>query len=121
VHGDGQYAPEKLPALLAPLLAGEADAVFGSRMIDKRAARAGGMPLYKWLGNQILTGFSELDAGHAPFRVPLWLPALFHESAGPDPVRKKYLRVPFRHRDHHSIRAQETADRRAANPDLLRQ
>ena len=39
VHGDGQYAPEKLPALLAPLLAGKADAVFGSRMIDKRAAR----------------------------------------------------------------------------------
>jgi hypothetical protein len=44
-----------LPVLLAPLLADEADAVFGSRMIDKRAARAGGMPLYKWLGNQILT------------------------------------------------------------------
>lgn len=55
VHGDGQYAPEKLPALLEPLLAGDADAVFGSRMIDKRAARAGGMPLYKWLGNQVLT------------------------------------------------------------------
>jgi len=40
VHGDGQYAPEKLPTLLAPLIAGKADAVFGSRMIDKRAARA---------------------------------------------------------------------------------
>jgi len=63
VHGDGQYAPEKLPALLAPLLAGEADAVFGSRMIDKRAARAGGMPLYKWLGNQILTGFQNWMLG----------------------------------------------------------
>jgi glycosyltransferase involved in cell wall biosynthesis len=65
VHGDGQYAPEKLPALLAPLLAGEADAVFGSRMIDKRAARAGGMPLYKWLGNQILTGFQNRMLGTA--------------------------------------------------------
>src|SRR3954467_12735651 len=54
IHGDGQYAPEKLPSLLAPLIADEADAVFGSRMIDKEAARAGGMPLYKWLGNQIL-------------------------------------------------------------------
>ena len=41
---------------------GEADAVFGSRMIDKRAARAGGMPLYKWIGNQILTSFPEPDA-----------------------------------------------------------
>ncbi|HEY8834979.1 MAG TPA: glycosyltransferase family 2 protein, partial [Chthoniobacterales bacterium] len=47
VHGDGQYAPEKLPALITPLVAGEADAVFGSRMIDRRAARQGGMPLYK--------------------------------------------------------------------------
>src|ERR1700720_1327779 len=37
IHGDGQYAPEKLPTLLEPLLRGEEDAVFGSRMIDKRA------------------------------------------------------------------------------------
>ncbi len=59
VHGDGQYAPEKLPTLIAPLLRGHADAVFGSRMIDKRAARAGGMPLYKWIGNQILTAFQN--------------------------------------------------------------
>jgi glycosyltransferase involved in cell wall biosynthesis len=59
VHGDGQYAPEKLPELLGPLLAGEADAVFGSRMIDKKAARAGGMPAYKWIGNQILTKFQN--------------------------------------------------------------
>ena len=35
VHGDGQYAPEKLPELIEPLLREEADAVFGSRMIDK--------------------------------------------------------------------------------------
>src|ERR1700733_9883392 len=48
VHGDGQYAPEKLPILLAPLVRGEADAVFGSRMIDSKAALEGGMPVYKW-------------------------------------------------------------------------
>src|SRR5438045_6368626 len=59
VHGDGQYAPEKLPELLAPLVCDEADAVFGSRMIDKWAARAGGMPFYKWIGNQILTAFQN--------------------------------------------------------------
>jgi glycosyltransferase involved in cell wall biosynthesis len=75
VHGDGQYAPEKLPALLAPLIAEEADAVFGSRMIDKRAARAGGMPFYKWLGNQILTGFqnrmlgTDLSEFHSGYRL----------------------------------------------------
>lgn len=59
VHGDGQYAPEKLPELISPLVAGEADAVFGSRMIDKKAARQGGMPAYKWIGNQILTAFQN--------------------------------------------------------------
>jgi glycosyltransferase involved in cell wall biosynthesis len=59
IHGDGQYAPEKLPELLEPLLREEADAVLGSRMIDKFAALRGGMPLYKWIGNQVLTGFQN--------------------------------------------------------------
>src|SRR4030081_1260872 len=75
VHGDGQYAPEKLPALLEPLLRGEADAVFGSRMIDKCAPRQGGMPLYKWIGNQILTSFqnfmlqTRLSEFHSGYRL----------------------------------------------------
>lgn len=55
VHGDGQYAPEKLPDLLEPLLCNEADVVFGSRMLIKRNALQGGMPLYKWFANQFLT------------------------------------------------------------------
>ncbi|MGZ5553044.1 MAG: glycosyltransferase [Chthoniobacterales bacterium] len=63
VHGDGQYAPEELPALLEPLVRGNADAVFGSRMIDKKAARDGGMPAYKWLGNQVLTRFQNAMLG----------------------------------------------------------
>jgi glycosyltransferase involved in cell wall biosynthesis len=63
VHGDGQYAPEKLPTLLAPLVRGDADAVFGSRMIDKKAARQGGMPAYKWIGNQVLTAFQNRMLG----------------------------------------------------------
>jgi glycosyltransferase involved in cell wall biosynthesis len=75
LHGDGQYAPEKLPELLVPLLRDEADAVFGSRMIDKRAARAGGMPFYKWIGNQILTTFqnwmlkTKLSEFHSGYRL----------------------------------------------------
>jgi glycosyltransferase involved in cell wall biosynthesis len=75
LHGDGQYAPEKLPELLEPLVRGEADAVFGSRMIDKRAARNGGMPFYKWIGNQILTSFqnrmlrSQLSEFHSGYRL----------------------------------------------------
>lgn len=63
VHGDGQYAPEKLPMLLEPLARNEADAVFGSRMMEKGAARHGGMPFYKWIGNQILTKFQNTLLG----------------------------------------------------------
>jgi len=63
VHGDGQYAPEKLPELLVPFQRDEADAVFGSRMIHKNDALAGGMPKYKWVGNQVLTTFQNAMLG----------------------------------------------------------
>jgi glycosyltransferase involved in cell wall biosynthesis len=73
VHGDGQYAPEELPRLMAPLRDGQADAVFGSRMLEKNAALRGGMPLYKYFGNKVLTvaqnfmlrtHFSEFHSGY---------------------------------------------------------
>ena len=45
--------------LVEPLRRGEADAVFGSRMMERGEARAGGMPLYKYVGNRILTTLPE--------------------------------------------------------------
>ena len=56
LHGDGQYAPEILSHLYSPLVRGEAEAVFGSRMMRTYGGPLkGGMPLYKFLGNRILT------------------------------------------------------------------
>ena len=55
LHGDGQYAPEYLPKMVEPIVSGRADVVFGSRMITQGGARKGGMPLYKFAGNKILT------------------------------------------------------------------
>jgi glycosyltransferase involved in cell wall biosynthesis len=75
IHGDGQYAPEKLPVLIEPLVREEAAAVFGSRMINKQDALKGGMPLYKWVGNQVLTTFqnallgTELSEFHSGYRL----------------------------------------------------
>lgn len=75
VHGDGQYAPEKLPVLIEPFLTDSADAVFGSRMIKKQDALSGGMPVYKWVGNQVLTTFqnwmlgSKLSEFHSGYRL----------------------------------------------------
>ncbi len=64
LHGDGQYAPEILHHLYAPLVAGDADAVFGSRMMPLYGgALKGGMPAYKYVGNRILTLFENYILG----------------------------------------------------------
>ncbi|HEY1494870.1 MAG TPA: bifunctional glycosyltransferase/class I SAM-dependent methyltransferase [Candidatus Solibacter sp.] len=56
LHGDGQYAPEILAQMYHPLVAGSSDAVFGSRMMRTFGGPLkGGMPLYKYVGNRILT------------------------------------------------------------------
>jgi glycosyltransferase involved in cell wall biosynthesis len=64
LHGDGQYAPELLSHMYAPLVRGEADAVFGSRMMkDFGGPLKGGMPLYKYVGNRMLTAFENRALG----------------------------------------------------------
>lgn len=74
LHGDGQYAPEYLGQMISPILDGAADVVFGSRMIRRQDALKGGMPLYKWAGNQILTFIqnkiigSKLSEFHSGYR-----------------------------------------------------
>ena len=75
LHGDGQYAPERLPDLLEPLRAKRAAAVFGSRVLPPFSALKGGMPLYKFVGNRILTWIENLLTGanlseyHSGYRV----------------------------------------------------
>jgi glycosyltransferase involved in cell wall biosynthesis len=55
---DLEYTPEEYPALLEPILAGKADAVFGSRFLGGRPHRV----LYFWhmVGNRILTLLSNM-------------------------------------------------------------
>ncbi|MBU3666274.1 MAG: glycosyltransferase [Chthoniobacterales bacterium] len=80
LHGDCQYPPEFIPEMTRPIVEGRADVVFGSRMLDKKSALRGGMPLYKWIGNQVTTAvqnfllgakFSECHTGFRAYRVPL--------------------------------------------------
>ena len=63
LHGDGQYAPEMLPQMVEHLELDKCDAVFGSRMMEPGAARRGGMPMYKYVGNRILTTFQNAVVG----------------------------------------------------------
>lgn len=78
LHGDGQYAPEIIEDIVCPITEGNADAVFGSRMMVRGQALRGGMPLYKYVGNRILTTFqnrmtgqhlTEWHSGYRAYRV----------------------------------------------------
>ena len=60
LHGDAQYAPEYLPNLIWPVLFKRKKVVFGSRMMKWSDALKGGMPLYKLVGNIILSTFSNI-------------------------------------------------------------
>lgn len=51
IDADGQYLPEDIPRLIAPILAGEADVVLGSRFAGKIEE----MPPLKRLGNRFFT------------------------------------------------------------------
>ena len=76
LHPDGQYDPALLPELIRPIVDGEADLALGSRMLDPGGARAGGMPLYRYVCNKALTRienwalrrrFSELHTGYRAY------------------------------------------------------
>jgi glycosyltransferase involved in cell wall biosynthesis len=76
LHPDGQYDPVLLPDLIAPIADGRADLVLGSRMLIPGGARAGGMPLYRYVSNRVLTTienaalsrrFSELHTGYRAY------------------------------------------------------
>jgi glycosyltransferase involved in cell wall biosynthesis len=73
LHGDAQYAPEYLEHLMEPIINGEADMVFGSRMLGDPVK--GGMPLHRYLGNKFLTFVqnrllgSNLSEFHSGYRV----------------------------------------------------
>ena len=73
VHPDHQYDPAVIPHLIQPLLGGECDAVFGSRMLGGRPLQ-GGMPKWKYLGNIFLTAVENatfliyLTEYHSGFR-----------------------------------------------------
>ncbi len=60
IHPDHQYDPRLVPDLLLPIIRGDAEAVFGSRMMRPGGARKGGMPYWKYLANILLTKLENL-------------------------------------------------------------
>ena len=54
LHPDYQYTPKLIPAMAFLLESGEFDVVLGSRILGGKAI-SGGMPLYKYVSNRVLT------------------------------------------------------------------
>jgi glycosyltransferase involved in cell wall biosynthesis len=76
VHPDYQYDPTLLPQIVAPIIAGRADVVLGSRLKSGSALRQG-MPWWKFVSNRFLTWvenrafglrLSEFHTGYRAFR-----------------------------------------------------
>jgi glycosyltransferase involved in cell wall biosynthesis len=62
LHPDYQYTPTLLAPMIGMITDGPFDAVLGSRILGG-SAREGGMPLYKYIFNRLLTAAQNLLAG----------------------------------------------------------
>jgi glycosyltransferase involved in cell wall biosynthesis len=62
VHPDYQYTPLLVPAMATMIANGVYDCVIGSRILGGKA-RMGGMPLYKYLSNRLLSLSQNLLMG----------------------------------------------------------
>ncbi|HEY1810296.1 MAG TPA: glycosyltransferase family 2 protein [Acidobacteriaceae bacterium] len=62
LHPDYQYTPRLISAMTAMIAFGSYDVVLGSRILGK-GALSGGMPLYKYLSNRVLTAVENIALG----------------------------------------------------------
>ncbi len=62
LHPDYQYTPKLIPAMAHMIASQLYDIVIGSRIIGNGAIK-GGMPIYKYIGNRILTLLQNLMLG----------------------------------------------------------
>src|SRR5213594_2457234 len=62
LHPDYQYTPKLIQAMASLVAVDQFDVVLGSRILSGGALR-GGMPLYKYVANRVLTVFENLATG----------------------------------------------------------
>jgi glycosyltransferase involved in cell wall biosynthesis len=62
LHPDYQYTPKLLVAMASLIASGQYDVVLGSRILSEGALQ-GGMPLYKYIANRLLTLFQNILLG----------------------------------------------------------
>ncbi len=74
IHPDYQYDPRIIPSVLGFLSLGICDIIVGSRIRTRKETLEGGMPIYKYLSNRVLTAMENIVLGqnlgdfHSGFR-----------------------------------------------------
>lgn len=63
IHPDYQYDATLTGDLIKPIFDGRFDMMLGSRIRTRKEALKGGMPLYKYLGNRLLTVIQNIFLG----------------------------------------------------------
>jgi glycosyltransferase involved in cell wall biosynthesis len=63
IHPDYQYSPRLMPAMAGMIASGHFDVVLGSRVLGV-GALAGGMPIWKYIPNRILTAIENFLLGY---------------------------------------------------------
>ena len=75
---DLEYDPREIPFVIEPILAGNADVVYGSRFLVRKAARVA--YFYHYVGNKVLTfisdlltnrNMSDIETGYKAFLTPI--------------------------------------------------
>ena len=62
IHPDYQYSPRLVTAMASMIVSGHYDVVLGSRILGGNAIK-GGMPLYKYVANRVLTFVENMALG----------------------------------------------------------
>lgn len=88
IHPDYQYDSSLTSEIIRPILTGRFDIMLGSRIRTRKEVLAGGMPLYKYIGNRFLTilenlvlgqNLSEYHTGFRAFRNEVLQKLPFHK------------------------------------------
>jgi glycosyltransferase involved in cell wall biosynthesis len=105
LHPDFQYDARLIPYMTGLIRDGVCDVILGSRIRTRREALDGGMPLYKYVNNRLLTLFenlvlgtacSELHTGYRAYNRKALESVPFHKNSN-DFVFDQHIIVQFVH------------------------
>ncbi len=87
IDADLQFLPEELPRLLAPVEAGIADVVLGSRFLPASVRLPGSTPALRTFGNYVTSAFASLLVWHRMSDVLAGMKAWTNEASQKIPLR----------------------------------